>query len=191
MRLPSTQITESIQRRIKYGYGRFLLMKGRLQEAEALFREVLVSHKGHVAARLGLAKALEAQGLQAKMDNLHEITKKYFEEAEKELKHALYWAKVNKRDKDRIYHQLGWLYVHWERYNDALNAFRRAIQEAQEEHFSNYWGAGKALMALGRWEEALGYLRKALQTAEELKPPASEEIPALMEICLKELGLAN
>ena len=185
--LPPAQTTKFIQRRVNYGYGSLLLLTGRPKEAEARFKGVLATHKGHVAARAGLAQALQAQGEQAKRCSDLPEAEKRFEEAEKELKHAMWWAKLAGGEIDPIYYQLGWLYINWERYQKALEAFCGAIQEAREEHFSNYWGVGKALMGLGRFEQALAYLCKALERPGGLRPPADEEIPKDIETCLGHL----
>jgi tetratricopeptide (TPR) repeat protein len=78
---------------------------------------------------------------------------------------------------------LGWLYIDREQYSDAIESFCSAIKK-NHEYFGNYWGLGKAQMALGQFHMAENALCMALEKVpEDLQPPASEEIPQLLQQC--------
>jgi tetratricopeptide (TPR) repeat protein len=185
-RLTPEQTTGRMRRSNQYGYGKLLLSIGRPKEAEDQFRTVLNTHKGHWAARVGLANTLQKQGTQAKEAADPIQAEKFFKKAEQELESAAWWIKLNKMDMAPIYNKFGWLYIQMERYQEALDAFCTAgnVEGLEGNNFGRYWGIGKALTELHKFEHALSYLENALQEAGELKPPASEEISALIEICV-------
>ena len=184
-RLKPVQTTGDQRRKNQYGYGRLLLLTKRPKEAEAQFRSVLNTHDSHWGAILGLARALEWQGTQAKEGGDPIQEKYFFGKAEQELKRALWWLRRKKMNTAPVYYRFGWLYIQMERYQEALDAFCKVdqVEGSKENSFGRYWGIGKALTGLHKFEHALYYLEKALLEAGELKPPASEEIPSLIEIC--------
>ena len=67
-------------------------------------------------------------------------------------------------------------------------SFLSAVKE-QPEYYRNYWGLGKAQMALGQFHMAEDALCKALEKApEDFQPPASVEIPELLRQCKNKLN---
>jgi len=151
-----------------YAYGCLLLNLEEFEEAARQFRAVLRIHRGYVAARRRLALALNSLG--------------EFRQAENELKHALWWAEnVTDYPANILHHDLGVFYLDQERCTEARSEFEKAIEE-YPEGFANYWHLGKVLMAQGDYRNAADALQTALDKApQDLSPPASEEIPALLE----------
>ena len=166
-----------------YGYGRLLLSLEDYPEAIRQFRIALSIHQGFQMAHDGLAFALAGAAQELKLQGKLETASRYLEEAEMEFKSALYWAKIQKKPLAIFYSHLGWFYIDEERYPEALDAFDDAINE-DLDYFSNYWGAAKALIGMGDFKEAKKYLETALENApENIDPPASVEIPTLLEQC--------
>ncbi len=151
-------------------HARYLLRVERFAEAADEFRAVLGIHKGHQMARMGLARALAALGR--------------LDEAEREFRHAIWWAGVNKQPRAPLLTALARFYLGCERWQDALEAFEAALQE-RPDHFGSYWGLGRAKKELGDIQGALEALRTALD-APGLRSPAREEIAQLYEECLRE-----
>jgi tetratricopeptide (TPR) repeat protein/energy-coupling factor transporter ATP-binding protein EcfA2 len=151
-----------------YGYGRLLLGLEEFAEAAKQFRALLKLHKGHTAARRGLALALNGLG--------------ECRQAEDEFKYALWWAEnVTDYPANILHHDLGIFYLDQERYTEAQSEFEKAIKE-YPEGFANYWRLGEVLIAQGDYRNAAIALQTALDKApQDLSPPASEEIPALLD----------
>ncbi|MCP4697920.1 MAG: hypothetical protein GY862_13870 [Gammaproteobacteria bacterium] len=172
---------------LSYSYGRLLLNSEQFANAGIQFRKVLKRHKGHAMARNGLARALCGLGRQARQQGKPKQAENYFAEAEREFRQTLYWAKKN-GDSQAIFHtHLGWLLIELGRNKKALFSFQVAMRE-NADYFGNYHGMGKALMGLRRYAEAEQALLTARTiAADALKPPASEEIHALLEECRREL----
>ncbi|MCH7860472.1 MAG: tetratricopeptide repeat protein [Proteobacteria bacterium] len=156
---------------VRHLYGKYLLKAERFPDASQQFRESLQNHKGHVASRIGLATALWKL--------------KKFKNAESEFRSALSRAVRTGGATAPIQTALGWLYIDWQRWLDARLAFETARNEAPD-YAGNYWGIGRAEFELGNYASAAESLRRALSTTN-LKPPASDEIPALLEKCLTHL----
>jgi tetratricopeptide (TPR) repeat protein len=152
-----------------YGYGKLLLMSNRHDEAATRFRNVLRIRPRHAMARNGLACALWKLG--------------YFEDAEREFRSAIDCAIVQEDATGKLFADLGWFLLDRERWHEALSAFKSACDE-DTDNFANYWGMGRALMGLGDFAVAADVLRTALQKEPTLQPPASLEIPRLLEECL-------
>ena len=166
-----------------YGYGRLLLSLQNYTEAIRLFRISLSIHKGFQMAHDGLALALACAAQEFNQQGRFGIASRYLHEAEMEYKSALYWAKIQKKPLAIFYSHLGWFYIDQERYPEALDAFNDAIIE-DSDHFANYWGAAKALIGMGDFQEAKKHLKTALENAsEDIDPNASVEIHTLLEQC--------
>jgi tetratricopeptide (TPR) repeat protein len=88
----------------------------------------------------------------------------------------------------RFYTALGWFYVDVKRWFDALSAFESAKEE-DPDYFGNYWGVGRTQYELGNYESAIDALRVALEKGPNLGPPASDEIPDLLNQCLRRLNV--
>jgi len=181
--LPKSKITGRLRRSTYLGYGDLLLKLDRYNEAEKQFREILRTHPGHQMAHEGLAKALHGLGKFAEQEGRTADVSRYFAEAKKEFRQAIYWAGVHAQPQAIFYTSLGWFYIDRQQYNDALEAFYSAIDE-NPEYFGNYWGLGRARMSLGQIQEAEDALRIALdKVPKDLQPPASKEIPELLRQC--------
>jgi tetratricopeptide (TPR) repeat protein len=157
-----------------YGYGRLLLGLEEFADAAKQFRTLLKHDEEYTAARRGLALALNGLG--------------EFRQAENEFKHALWWAEnVTDYPASILHRDLGVFYLDQERYTEAQSEFEKAI-EKYPEGFTSYWRLGEVLMAQGDYRNAAIALQTALDKApQDLSPPASEEIPALLEECEKQL----
>ncbi len=155
----------------------------RYSEAIEQFREVLKTHKGHQMAHDGLAQALSGLGSLAEQEGRREDADQSFTEAEREFHKGIYWAGVQGQPQVVFYTHLGWFYIDRERYTEALEAFQSAMDE-DPDFFENHWGVGRALMGLRQFQPAANALRTALEKApEDFQPPASEEIPELLQQC--------
>jgi len=161
----------------RYAYGQLLLDDQDYAAAENEFRQVLKIHKGHQLAHGGLAWALARQGR--------------LDEAVAEAKHAIYWARENRANDEarfrdptaRFHTSLGWFYLEQGALSQAMDEFETAMAD-DPSHFINWWGKARVSKATGRVREARYYARVALGLAsEDLGPPASDEIPALIDEC--------
>jgi tetratricopeptide (TPR) repeat protein len=157
-----------------FGYGCLLIGLGEFAKAARQFRTILSLHKGHTAARRGLALALCGLGK--------------LRQAESEFKHALWWAEnVTDYPASILYHDLGLFYLDQERYAEAHSAFEEAIK-GSPEGFANHWHLGEALMAQGDYRGAAHALQTALdKVPQDLSPQVSEEIIALLRECEERL----
>jgi hypothetical protein len=68
-----------------------------------------------------------------------------------------------------------------------LKAFEPARDE-DPDYYGNYWGTGRALKELGDYAAAADALCTALEKEPALEPPASEEIPELLQQYLAHLS---
>jgi tetratricopeptide (TPR) repeat protein/GTPase SAR1 family protein len=166
--LLASELPNSVE--VKHLCGKLLLKSERFSEAAHQFREALQIYPEHQAARWELGTALW------KLND--------FENAEREFRSAIHSAERKKNPRAPFYTSLGWLYVDWRRWRDAINAFQSARDECPD-FFGNHWGIGRAEFELGDYDLAAESLRRALETPN-LKPPASDEIPALLQECLKQ-----
>jgi tetratricopeptide (TPR) repeat protein len=167
----------------KHSYGRLLLDLERYGEAADQFRKALKIHPGFQMARDGLAQALRGLASQAEKEERAMDAQALLADAERELHHAIFWAGRQGQQQAQFHTHLGWFYIDRERWRDALESFRRAMLE-NPDYWGNYWGQGHSLFGLGRFQEALNILHIALEKApEDFQPPASREIPDLMEKC--------
>ena len=188
IKIPKEKTTKKLMEKTHYGYGRLLMEYKRYLEAAEQFRQTLGLHMGHQMAHSWLATALRNLGNLAKEEGNKQEADRFFAEAVREFRQAIYWAGVQKQPQAVFYTNLGWLYINWEKYSDAVESFSSAAKESPE-FFVNYWGLGKAQMALGQFQKAENALRKASEKApEDLNPPASEEIPELLRQCENELN---
>jgi len=168
-----------------YSYGGFMATRHRFEEAAELFRKLLNIRKGHLAARVQLGKALHMLGRAARDEGRSGDANKCFRDAENEMLYALDKTGTT----HTIHAHLGWLYLSMERHDDALYAFDEAERAQEGEYFANHWGRGKALMGLGRIGEAAVSFTKAMELApEDLRQPASDEIPRLLKECRDQLA---
>jgi tetratricopeptide (TPR) repeat protein len=150
-------------------YGRFLMESERFSEALLQFTKALKIHKGFHMARWGLASAFWKSG--------------EYQKAECEFKTALSWAQKNDASKvPMIKSSLGWLYIDCGQWQDAMAAFESA-RKLDPQYFGNLWGIGRVHFELGDFQKAADILRQSLNIPN-LQPPASDEIPALLEKCL-------
>jgi len=169
--------------RARHGYGRLMLSLGEFQEAIEQFRTALRLHKGHQMAHQGLAQAWRGLGALAETEGKQREAVEHFTEAEKEFRRALYWADIKEQPLAVFYSSLGWFYLDRHRNEEALEAFESAMED-DPDYFGNYWGAGRAWFGLGQFETAADALRTALaKGGEDLRPPASDEIPELLSQC--------
>jgi tetratricopeptide (TPR) repeat protein len=159
-----------------YGYGKLLLKLERFEEAAAEFQAVLKIHWGHQMGHDGLGLALWKLG--------------DYQQAEREFRAALHWGRRHEQSTAKFYTDLGWFYADRTRFSDALGAFESARDE-DPEYFGNYWGIGRVLYELGDYEGAENSLRTALAKKPDLEPPASDEIAALLDQCLRRLKDAS
>jgi tetratricopeptide (TPR) repeat protein len=167
----------------RYAYGRLLMEMERYGEAAEQFREVLKIHRGHAMARDGLALALQGLAWRAEQSSDDAEAARLLRMVEREFKSAIYWAEVAHGKRAIFFTHLGWFYVNRRRWTDALGAFEQATDESPE-YFGNYWGKGRALVGLERWRDAACALRTALEKSpDNLGPPASDDIPQLIERC--------
>jgi tetratricopeptide (TPR) repeat protein len=174
-----------------HSYGRFLLELDRWSEARIQFDKALKIHRGFQIAHEGMG--LSFSGLAAKSAEAGHArdAERHLRQAERYFKSAIHWAGVHDAPVARFYTSLGWFYLDQKRYVEALSSFESAIRE-DPEHFSNYWGKGLALKCFGRYSEALDGLNTALSKAPQpLQPPASDEIPKLIEECRDALRAAT
>ena len=184
LNLNPAQTTKVILQQVLYGYARLQFQLGNFAKAARLFKRTLEIHKGHIAAHVGLAEALQELGNKAYQRGRLEARNKCFEKAKGELRHAVYWSRIQKQPVGGIYCKLGWLFLSWGEHEKALKEFTAAIRQPEGEHFANYWGQGRSLMALGRLEQAEAALSKSLTIApEELTLPAKDEIAELLREC--------
>jgi len=184
LNLNPAQTTKVILQQVLYGYARLQFQLAKFAKAARLFKRTLEIHKGHIAAHVGLADAFQKLGNEAYQRRKLGARNKCFEKAKEELRHAADWSSINKQPVGSIYGKLGWLFLSWGKYEEALKVFKDANQQPEGEHFANYWGQGRALMALGHREEAEAALRKSLAIApEELTLPAKDEITELLQEC--------
>ena len=164
----------------------------KLKRAEEKFREALKVHKGHHMARVFLAITLREEGRKKDADN--------------ELKHAEWWAQVNKKEKfsqGEIPYKIGVFYLEFNCYEKAINWFSIAT-EKEPENFANWWRSGYAKMKLAHilkekgfykeakeiFYEALFELKKAWDIAPKpLQLPASRDIPTNIEGCKRHLSM--
>jgi len=109
-----------------------------------------------------------------------------FERAEQEFCSAIYWASSRNAPQAKLYRDLGWFYVDRVRWRDARYAFESARDE-DPDHFVNYWGIGRTSYEMGDYAAAADALRLALEKEPNLQPPASEEIPQLLDRSLNRL----
>ncbi len=182
--LPLARTSKVIRQQALYGYGRFHAGRGDFAPAARLFGRTLKIHKGHIAARIGLAEALQELGNSACQRGKLGARDKCFEKAKAELEHAVYWAHTAKRPVGFIHAKLGWLFLSWGENELGLEAFVSADRQPEGEHYANLWGQGVALKALGRREDAAAALSKALEIApEDLTSPDKEEISRRLEQC--------
>ena len=152
---------------VRHIYGSYLLKSERFPEASRQFTESLKIHPGHVASRLGLGKAFQKL--------------KEFEKAESEFRSALSWTITTKGRRAPINTALGWLYIDWQRWEDAILVFEEARSE-EPEYFGNHWGIGRAHFELENYPKAIDSLHQALDDPN-LQPPASDEIQTLLVEC--------
>jgi tetratricopeptide (TPR) repeat protein len=158
----------------RVGLGQLYLNLERFPEAAEQFVCVLRARGGvkHQIAHEGLGQALWKTG---------ELS-----EAEKEIKLAIQWADNKGQSTARFYTLLGRLYLDWNkprpRWVDAIKAFETA-QDEDPDYYGNYWGIGRALFGLGKFEEASDALRRTFELKPDLGPPASDEINALLDQC--------
>jgi tetratricopeptide (TPR) repeat protein len=139
----------------------------------------------------GLAQTFAALGRLAAENGRSKDARHYFSQAEREFRKAIYWAEVHNQHQAVFYNHLGWFYLDWQRYPDAIKAFEMAMNE-DLEFFGSYWGIGRAKLEQGYFEEALNYLRIALDNAPaDFQPPASEEIPELILRCENAIATAK
>ena len=170
---------------VNYAYGRHLLSLEKVAEAMAQFEIALGIHRGFQMAHEGKAQALRGLATKASEAGDTQEAENYLLQAEQYFKSAIYWAGVHAAPAARFYTALGWFYLDEKRCEEALSSFESAIGE-NPEHFSNYWGKGAALKCLGKYSKALDALNIALSKAPQpLEPPASEEIPRLIDECRK------
>lgn len=172
-----------------YGYGRLLLDMERYGEAADQFGQVFKIHRGHAMAHDGLAVALQGLARCAEEGHDHSEAARLFAAAEREFKDAIHWAGVAHGRQAIFWTHLGWFYVDRKRWGNALGAFDQAASE-NPEYFGNHWGRGRAFVGLQQWHDAARALRTALERAPDtLGPPASDDIPQLIERC--EAALTN
>lgn len=157
--------------RAHYGYGRLLFLLGEFEPAIEQFRETIKIHKGHRMAHDGLAQALKERGKISEQKGHKEEADAHFTEAEREFHQAIYWAGIGNQSQAVFNTNLGWFYIDRQRYAHAIEAFEAALNE-DVEFFGNYWGIGRAKLEQRQFEEALYYLRIALDRApEDYHPP--------------------
>jgi len=174
-----------------YGYGRLLLSLSELKQSAEQFRKTIGIRIGHAMAHDGLAQALNEMGTIAQQKNQKKEANRYFTEAEREFRQAIYRAEMSNQPQAIFFTNLGWFYVDRRRYATAIEAFEAALNEGSE-FFGNYWGIGRAKTEQGQFQEAVNYLRIALEKApEDCQPPASEEIPKLLQQCEEALNSGN
>jgi tetratricopeptide (TPR) repeat protein len=172
----------------KYNYGRLLLDTSRCGEAIDQFKQALLIFKKHQMTHDGLAQAFRGLAALAEQEGRLPNAERYFAEAEREFRQAIYWADVQGQSIAILCTHLGSFYIERKRWEDALKAFEQAISE-NPDFFGNYWGKGQALMGLGQFQNAADILRTALEKApEDFQPPASEEIPELLKQCQAAIG---
>jgi tetratricopeptide (TPR) repeat protein len=189
--LPQSKATRLLRQMAYYGYGQLLLKLERYGEAEEQFRLTLRIRRGHQMAHDGLAQALHHLGSITEQEGRVADADRCFLKAEQEFRQAIYWAGVREQPQAIFYTHLGWFYIDRKQYTDALEAFYSAMEEAPE-FFGNYWGLGRALMGLGRFQPAASALRMALEKApEDFQPPASDEIPELLQQCQDALNYSD
>ncbi len=124
--------------------GNQALLAGRLQEAEAIFRQGTETSPDHLEMRLNLGLVLVRQG---RLDDA--IL-------------ALQAAIARDGQSARVYHDLGNVYRAKSQNDEAVAAFRRAI-ELQPDYASAYFNLANTLIALERWDEAAPAVEKTLQ----------------------------
>ena len=192
--MPPNQTSGVTRMRTRYNYGVLLLQSERFLEAVDQFQSVLGGRKSHVAARLQLAHAIRELGARAIQRGDGAEAAKCFRRARGELHGALRWAESQKEkaDKGPIYAEIGWLHIDCREFEQSIVAFEKANKETAGGHWANYWGAAKAHIALGRFNEALS----AIQTIrtigpESLQPPASDEVAELVRRCQEALDADN
>ena len=117
---------------------------GQYAQAEAKFREILVSDSANVEAKFGLATVLATRG------RLHEAIPLFQEVVQARPDHLAAWA------------NLGNALLHRGDYHEAGNAFR-AVLKIRPDTFPALYGLGCALQYQGRHAEAEGHFRRALQ----------------------------
>ena len=171
-----------------YGYGQFLLKEERWPEAQEVLRQL---PRNHIAGRLGLASTLEAMARTAKDAGESSKAARLFQEAERELVRLV---RGNLRHKltpspAPALSRLGWVYLSWDKFENALATFEEAISTPGEEHFGSFWGKGKTLVELARigkmgFQDAQIALTAAMQLLpNESEGEAAEEIRTLLEEC--------
>ena len=105
----------------------------------------------------------------------------------------------------RLLYKIGNVYLEFNRYKDAIDRLKKAIEEEPED-FTNWWKLGHAKMKLAFIKEERGFHKEAkdlfvealseLETAWEkadkpLQLPASREIPAQIEECKRHLSILD
>lgn len=114
---------------------------------EHLNRLILAIHSGHVPARIALAWSLYYQG--------------QILEAEKELKHALWWAKkYESYPLHLVLNHLGTFYMGTRDFDKAVRCFRQAVN-AEPMALDSHWELGRALREQGQIGPAILALRQA------------------------------
>lgn len=192
------QTTRLILRQAHYNYGNLLLQLERFPQAANQFRKVLDAHNKHVAAQKMCVRALRLAGSAADERGDGAEASKCYQQAKVELEAMLHWPEARKKEVDvaPIYAEKGWLHIACGEYEQSITAFEKANRQAGGGHWNNYWGIGKALVALERFDEAILALRQALRMGpQDLQPPASDEIADLLRQCQEALagdkGIAN
>lgn len=166
----------------------------KLKEAEEKFRKAFKVNPFHYVALIFLYITLKEEGKER--------------EAEKELEKAKQIGKRYKEKKGKkfsageIPYKIGVFYLKFERYEDAICYFKKAINE-EDENFASRWKLGyaqlKHALILNEKEfsqqfnelcnEALINLKMSLQKRPKIfQLPAREEIPKLIRECEILLG---
>lgn len=172
---------------------------GRLEEAEALYRQILGTQPEH-------ADALHFLGVIAAQVGRHDAAVEWIRKAvalapnnpDAHCNLGVAWRAIGRLDEaipayrraielkpdyPQAHNNLGTALAAQGRLDEATAAFRRAV-ELQPDYAEAFKNLGKALGDCGRFDEAIAAYRRAL----ELKPDAPDALNAL-GIALKERGL--
>jgi tetratricopeptide (TPR) repeat protein len=153
-------------------FGSQLLRLKKFAEAKAKYEKVLEENREHQLACRGLATAHQ---------NLGEM-----EEAEDKFKRALFLAKKDGWNLAMFHTSLGNLYLSQERWPKAIKSFNAACEE-DSEYFGNHLGIAKAQVGLGKLDEAIKPLERALEYPK-LRLPRKDEIKLMLADILQQLS---
>jgi len=194
--------SKKVKSDVYFGYGMLFISQAinqkltyqerleKLKKAEERFKVALENVKGHLA-RAYLGISLWEQ--------------KRFKEAEKEFKHAEWWARnvpTTGYSPGKLFFEIGKFYLEFDRFKEAKFWYEKATEE-EPRNFANWWGLAKAKIgsaiilkkqgmvveAKDLFFEALSDLEKAVENAPHpLQLPASRDVPNQISQCKKYLS---